>query len=92
MRAFEELLGEEKVSADDTVFLQIATPSRERVEHYIRLRAEIEEMREVIATNVERASSLPHRERYQLLHQDLGRRLLDAHAEWLDAVEAELRR
>ena len=29
--------------ADDTVFLQIATPSRERVEHYVRLRAEIEQ-------------------------------------------------
>ena len=43
LRAFEELLDEERVSADDTVFLQIATPSRERVEHYIRLRAEIEQ-------------------------------------------------
>ena len=33
----------QRISADDTVFLQIATPSRERVEHYIRLRAEIEQ-------------------------------------------------
>jgi len=39
LRAFEELLGEDKVTPDDTVFLQIATPSRERVEHYVRLRA-----------------------------------------------------
>lgn len=43
LRAFEELLAEERISADDTVFLQIATPSRERVEHYVRLRAEIEQ-------------------------------------------------
>jgi trehalose 6-phosphate synthase len=42
LRAFEELLGDGTVG-DDTVFLQIATPSRERVEHYIRLRAEIEQ-------------------------------------------------
>ncbi len=42
LRAFEELLHDGTVG-DDTVFLQIATPSRERVEHYIRLRAEIEQ-------------------------------------------------
>jgi trehalose 6-phosphate synthase len=42
LRAFEELL-EDGTIGDDTVFLQIATPSRERVEHYIRLRAEIEQ-------------------------------------------------
>jgi trehalose 6-phosphate synthase len=42
LRAFEELL-DEGVIADDTVFLQIATPSRERVEHYVRLRGEIEQ-------------------------------------------------
>jgi DNA-binding PadR family transcriptional regulator len=54
------------------------------------LREQIDAMREVIAINVERAPLLPHRTRYQLLHQDLGRRLLDAHADWLDAVEAEL--
>jgi PadR family transcriptional regulator, regulatory protein AphA len=55
-----------------------------------RLRADVEQMSEVVATNIARAPSLPHRERYMLLHQDLGRRLLEAHAEWLDAVEREL--
>jgi trehalose 6-phosphate synthase len=43
LRAFEELLDDGRISSDDTMFLQIATPSRERVEHYIRLRAEIEQ-------------------------------------------------
>ena len=42
LRAFEELLQDGTVG-DDTVFLQIATPSRERVEHYVKLRAEIEQ-------------------------------------------------
>jgi DNA-binding PadR family transcriptional regulator len=55
-----------------------------------KLRADIEEMSAVVATNIARAPSLPHRERYMLLQQDLGRRLLGAHAEWLDDVEREL--
>jgi trehalose 6-phosphate synthase len=42
LHAFEELLDDGAIG-DDTVFVQIATPSRERVEHYIRLRAEIEQ-------------------------------------------------
>jgi trehalose 6-phosphate synthase len=41
LRAFEELLDEGH--ADDTVMIQIATPSRERVEHYQRLRADVEQ-------------------------------------------------
>jgi trehalose 6-phosphate synthase len=43
LRVFEELLDDGRVKNDDTVLVQIATPSRERVEHYIRLRAEIEQ-------------------------------------------------
>ena len=41
LRAFEELLNEGR--ADDTVMIQIATPSRERVEHYQRLKADVEQ-------------------------------------------------
>ena len=41
LRAFEELLDEERID-DRTVMIQIATPSRERVEHYTRMRHEIE--------------------------------------------------
>jgi trehalose 6-phosphate synthase len=43
LRAFEELLAEDRVTADDTVMIQLATPSRERVEHYQRMRADIEQ-------------------------------------------------
>jgi trehalose 6-phosphate synthase len=41
LRAFEELLAEDR--AGDTVMIQLATPSRERVEHYQKMRAEIEQ-------------------------------------------------
>jgi PadR family transcriptional regulator AphA len=55
-----------------------------------KLRTDIEEMSAALATNIARAPSLPHRTRYLLLQQDLGRRLLQAHTDWLDAVKAEL--
>ena len=41
LRAFEELLAEE--NAGDAVMVQLATPSRERVERYQRMRADIEQ-------------------------------------------------
>ena len=41
LRAFEELLAEGR--ADDTAFVQLATPSRERVEHYQKMRNDIEQ-------------------------------------------------
>jgi trehalose 6-phosphate synthase len=43
LRAFEELLVEGRVNADDTVMIQLATPSRERVEHYQKMRNDIEQ-------------------------------------------------
>jgi trehalose 6-phosphate synthase len=42
LRAFGELLTEGRIDADETVMVQLATPSRERVEHYQRMRDEIE--------------------------------------------------
>jgi trehalose 6-phosphate synthase len=42
LRAFEELLVEGKID-DSAVMIQIATPSRERVEHYTRMRNDIEQ-------------------------------------------------
>ena len=43
LRAFSELLAEGRVKGDDTVLVQLATPSRERVESYRVLRNEIEQ-------------------------------------------------
>jgi trehalose 6-phosphate synthase len=43
LRALGELYTEGRISADDVVMVQLATPSRERVEHYQRMRQNIEQ-------------------------------------------------
>ncbi|WP_328361418.1 trehalose-6-phosphate synthase [Mycobacterium sp. NBC_00419] len=43
LRAFSDLLAEGRAKRDDTVLVQLATPSRERVESYRILRNEIEQ-------------------------------------------------
>jgi trehalose 6-phosphate synthase len=42
LHAFSELLEERRAKRDDTVLVQLATPSRERVESYIAMREDIE--------------------------------------------------
>ncbi|MFT4042115.1 MAG: trehalose-6-phosphate synthase [Gordonia sp. (in: high G+C Gram-positive bacteria)] len=42
--ALSELLAEQRIDPHDTVMIQLATPSRERVESYIRMRAGIEQL------------------------------------------------
>ena len=43
LRAFQELLEDGVVEAPGTVMVQVATPSRERVEHYVHMRETIEQ-------------------------------------------------
>ncbi|BAX99614.1 putative alpha,alpha-trehalose-phosphate synthase [Mycobacteroides stephanolepidis] len=43
LRAYEELLAEGRASSSDTVFIQLATPSRERVESYKKMRGDVEQ-------------------------------------------------
>ena len=43
LKAFSELLAEGRINPEDTVFVQLATPSRERVDSYRILRNEIEQ-------------------------------------------------
>ncbi|MGY2080657.1 alpha,alpha-trehalose-phosphate synthase (UDP-forming) [Modestobacter sp. SYSU DS0657] len=43
LEAFEELLEDGAIEAPSTVFVQVATPSRERVEHYVTMRETIEQ-------------------------------------------------
>jgi trehalose 6-phosphate synthase len=43
LKAFHELLADGKISVPDTVMVQVATPSRERVEHYQALRVKVEQ-------------------------------------------------
>ena len=42
LRAMRELYAEGRISVEDVVMVQLATPSRERVEHYQRMRNDIE--------------------------------------------------
>jgi trehalose 6-phosphate synthase len=42
LRAFSELLAEHRAKRDDTVLVQLATPSRERVDSYKEMREDIE--------------------------------------------------
>ncbi|MPY81019.1 MAG: trehalose-6-phosphate synthase [Actinophytocola sp.] len=42
LQALHEMLQEGMVPAEDVAFVQLATPSRERVEHYQRMRGDIE--------------------------------------------------
>jgi trehalose 6-phosphate synthase len=43
LRALQELYAEDRISVADVVMVQLATPSRERVEHYQRMRRDIEQ-------------------------------------------------
>src|SRR5262245_30191615 len=43
LRALRELYAQGRISAEDVVMVQLATPSRERLEHYQRMRKEIEQ-------------------------------------------------
>ncbi|HJR37026.1 MAG TPA: trehalose-6-phosphate synthase [Nocardioidaceae bacterium] len=44
LRGYSELIAEERLSVEDAVFVQVATPSRERVEQYRRLRDDIDRL------------------------------------------------
>ncbi|MCP2251895.1 trehalose 6-phosphate synthase [Prauserella aidingensis] len=44
LQAFHELLQEGRVEPGDVTFIQLATPSRERVEHYQQMRVDIEQI------------------------------------------------
>jgi DNA-binding PadR family transcriptional regulator len=56
------------------------------------MKAEIAELAAGIDEDEQRASSIPHRETQLRLVRSLGRRLLQAHLEWIEEVEAELDR
>jgi len=54
------------------------------------LDAEIGQKRALLAEALERAKTLPHRERYLRLVHRLGALMLDAHEQWLEDVRDEL--
>lgn len=65
---------------------------QEILESLQQLREDIARMGAAVARSEQRAPSVPHRTRYLLLQQDLGRRVLQAHGDWLDHVERSLGR
>src|SRR5262249_42263837 len=56
------------------------------------VRTAIDEHRARLDAAEEIAHAIPHRERYLLLNHALARRIVDAHADWLDDVERTLGR
>lgn len=54
------------------------------------LRQEIEAMRQILDRNDGDFHLMPERERYLRLSNDLARRVLEAHSDWLDDLEREL--
>jgi PadR family transcriptional regulator, regulatory protein AphA len=62
------------------------------VESVHALREEIELLSAGIDEDERRAGTIPHRERQLRLVRSLGRKLLEAHLEWVDEVEQELGR
>jgi DNA-binding PadR family transcriptional regulator len=68
----------------------LAEDERVVVESLQGLRAEIADLFAGLAEAERRAHALPHRERQLRLVRSLGRRLLEAHLEWIDEVEGEL--
>ena len=60
------------------------------VESVQALREEIAELAAEIDRDERRASTIPHRERQLRLVRSLGRKLLQAHLDWIEEVEREL--
>jgi PadR family transcriptional regulator AphA len=70
----------------------LAEDDRAVVRSLEALRAEIAELSEGVDADERRAPAMPHRSRQLKLVRSLGRRLLQAHLEWIDEVERELGR
>jgi PadR family transcriptional regulator, regulatory protein AphA len=56
----------------------------------VALRAELDELDELMNVADAAAAALPHRERFLRINHRLARRLIEAHREWVDDVERQL--
>jgi PadR family transcriptional regulator AphA len=68
----------------------LAEDERVVAESLSAMRDEIAELSAAIDEDERRAPAIPHRQRQLKLVRSLGRRLLEAHLEWIDEVEREL--
>ncbi len=74
IKAFGELLREGKISVNDVILVQVASPSRERVDSYVQLRDEIELMVARINGDLDTMDHTAIR----YLHQGFGREEMGA--------------
>jgi len=72
--ALQELLGEGRIDPADVAMVQLATPSRERVEHYQRMRGEIEQ----VVSRINGEFARVGRPVVHYLHQSIDRKELVA--------------
>ncbi|WP_199431501.1 alpha,alpha-trehalose-phosphate synthase (UDP-forming) [Qaidamihabitans albus] len=82
LQALHELLQEGRAKPEEVTFIQLATPSRERVEHYQRMRGEIEQMVGRINGEFARVG----RPVVHYLHQSVNRQELAAFFSAADAM------
>jgi PadR family transcriptional regulator AphA len=68
----------------------LAEDERVVVASLVALRDEIAELAAQVDAAERRAPTIPHRQRQLRLVRSLGRRLLQAHLDWIDEVEREL--
>jgi len=68
----------------------LAADPADVVESLRAMREEIDELDAVLDVEEARRSAFPHRERQLRLLHSLGRRVLQAHREWIEEVEREL--
>ena len=54
------------------------------------MRGELDDLEQLVTEGEAMMANVPHRARYLRLSFSLARRLIDAHREWLDEIEAEL--
>ncbi|WP_396265376.1 trehalose-6-phosphate synthase [Gordonia bronchialis] len=69
LRALSELLAEKRIDPHETVMVQLATPSRERVDSYVKMRAEIEQL----VGNINGSYSVVGQPVIQYLHRPVPR-------------------
>ena len=72
------------------VFAGDMIESQDLLESLRGLHEDLDRMSQTLELNLQRVSRFPHRARYIHLEQDLARRLINAHRQWLALIESEL--
>jgi PadR family transcriptional regulator, regulatory protein AphA len=96
LRALQEWLGlpspfpRVQSEAAIRIFASDLAPDDRVLTSLLAMRGEIAELSAEIDAAEQRASAIPHRQAQLAVMRSLGRRLLQAHLDWIDEAEAEL--